>query len=321
MTERMIQPERHRDPPRGENNSPRHVEGIRLLRRLGAGVTGTVYLAEDPVHGRVALKLLRRGMETSEGRRGFELEQRALALLDHPNIVRVLKAGTVAAARRYFVMEFVPGRTVVQHCDNEKLDLNARLRLFLQIGDALHHAKQRGIDYRVLKSENVLVTKRGRRALPKIIGFGMTPTLPGECSETNDHAGVYFMGVLLYELLVGVPPDSTGPRLFDMRRETERSPSSPAKLFLETADPEALACQRATSPLALLERLQGPLSRVARKCVAIDPLDGYATAGDLIVDVEDLLRCEQSPAGRGLRRARALLALRFRLNLPTADRV
>jgi len=208
----------------------------KLLNILGEGGMGIVYLAEqqEPIRRKVALKVIKPGMDSRRVIARFEAERQALALLDHPNIAHVYDAGTTEAGRPYFVMEFVKGLPITEHCDRQKLTIEDRLGLFVQVCQAVQHAHQKGIIHRDINPSNILVSIEGDRAIPKIIDFGVAKALAQPLTERTlatensqllgtpeymspeqaDMAGVdidtrsdiYSLGVLLYVLLTGVLP-------------------------------------------------------------------------------------------------------------------
>jgi serine/threonine protein kinase len=209
----------------------------KLLQAIGEGGCGVVYMAEQeqPIHRRVALKIIKLGMDTRQVIARFEAERQALALMDHPNIAKVLDAGATATGRPYFVMELVRGLKITQYCDEKKLSTQERLQLFLQVCQAVQHAHQKGIIHRDLKPSNILVAVNDGRAAVKVIDFGIakattggrltdktlftafeqfigTPAYmsPEQAEITNvdidTRSDIYSLGVLLYELLTGQTP-------------------------------------------------------------------------------------------------------------------
>jgi len=212
------------------------VGPYKLLSILGEGGYGIVYLADQqkPVRRRVALKVIKPGMDTKEVIARFEAERQALALLTHPNIAQVYTAETTDAGRPYFVMEYVKGVPVTEYCDTEKLTVEQRLKLFLQVCEGVQHAHQKGIIHRDIKPSNILVSIEADRAIPKIIDFGVAKALsqpltdrtlyteqgqfigtpeyisPEQAEMTHQdidtRSDIYSLGVVLYELLTGVLP-------------------------------------------------------------------------------------------------------------------
>ena len=207
----------------------------RLIECLGEGGHGVVYLAEqlEPVRRRVALKIIRVGMDTESIIARFEMERQALALMDHPNIARVLDAGATASGRPFFVMQMVKGMPITDFCDQNRLDLPARLRLFIPVCKAIQHAHQKGVIHCDIKPSNILVTLHDGVAVPKVIDFGIAKATEGEHPDisalestpiigtpaymspeqvdgdgldVDTRSDIYSLGVLLYELLTGMPP-------------------------------------------------------------------------------------------------------------------
>src|ERR1051326_2683721 len=209
----------------------------KLLEQIGEGGCGMVYMAEqeEPIRRRVALKVIKLGMDTKQGSAGFETERQALALMEHPNIARVLDAGTTESGRPFFVMELVHGRKITSFCDERKLPTRERLQLFVQVCLAIQHAHQKGIIHRDLKPSNILVTTIDGQAVPKVIDFGIakattnhrltdqtlftafeqfigTPAYmspeQAEMSgvDIDTRTDIYSLGVVLYELLTGKTP-------------------------------------------------------------------------------------------------------------------
>src|SRR5579864_6481417 len=231
-----------------------------LLQRIGEGGMGEVWLAEqkEPVRRRVALKLVKAGMNTREVIARFESERQALALMDHPAIAKVLDAGSTAQGAPYFVMEYVAGVPITAYCDNHRLSTRDRLELFMRVCEGVQHAHQKAIIHRDLKPSNILVTESDGRAAPKIIDFGVAKALTHELTaetmftrvgavigtpeymspeqanssgeDIDTRTDVYSLGVIFYELLAGAPPIDLRRIAFDefLRRLREEEPPKPS---------------------------------------------------------------------------------------------
>ncbi len=300
-----------------------------LVRQLGEGGCGTVYLAEqkEPVRRRVALKVIKLGMDTRSVIARFEGERQALAMMDHPDIARVFDAGATDAGRPFFVMEFVDGVPITKFCDEHRLPLAARLELFARVCLALQHAHQKGVIHRDIKPSNILVALHDGVPAPKVIDFGIakatqdrltdhtlvtgldqfigTPAyMSPEQADRRDRdvdtrSDVYALGVLLYELLCGRPPFD--PRTFqqagvdEIRRIIrEVDPPRPSARFaaLTEADRRPLALARGTAPAPLAAALRGDLDWIAMRCLEKDRARRYGSAQDLADDLRRCLRQE-----------------------------
>ncbi len=304
----------------------------RLVRRIGSGGCGVVYEAEqqEPVRRRVALKVIRLGMDTETVISRFEIERQALALMDHPNIARVLDAGATREGRPYFVMELVKGERLTTYCDAEKLDLAQRLGLFIPVCHAIQHAHQKGIIHRDIKPSNILVAIHDDVPVPKVIDFGIakaTERVRGTMSTVADQplgtpaymspeqidmgaldidtrSDVYGLGALLYELLAGRPPFD-GDTLMragmsEMRRTLlEKDPPFPAASFA-SAGPEAaeIARRRRCDQGKLISQLRGDLGWIVMKALEKDRNRRYQTANSLAMDVQRYLDSEPVIARR-----------------------
>src|SRR5881296_2297681 len=235
----------------------------KLLQQIGEGGCGVVYLAEQetPVRRRVALKVIKLGMDTKNVIARFEAERQALALMDHPNIAKVLEAGATDTGRPYFVMELVRGIKITDYCDQNNLSTRQRLDLFIEVCQAIQHAHQKGIIHRDIKPSNILVTLHDGVPVPKVIDFGIAKATQGELTDKtvytqlqefigtpsymspeqaemsgldiDTRADIYSLGVLLYELLTGKTPfdsqDLLEAGLEQMRRTIrEKEPLRPS---------------------------------------------------------------------------------------------
>jgi serine/threonine protein kinase/tetratricopeptide (TPR) repeat protein len=304
----------------------------RLVRKLGEGGMGEVWEAEQlaPVRRTVALKLLKAGMDTRQIVARFEAERQVLALMQHPGIAQMFDAGVTTGGRSYFVMEYVDGVRITDYCDRAGLGVAERLLLFQQVCDAVQHAHQKGVIHRDIKPSNVLVTKQDGRALPKVIDFGLakltsqdlndatltevgtmlgTPAYasPEQMSlgmiDVDTRSDVYSLGVLLYELLVGVIPfeaDETRPAAFlELRRSIrELEPTRPSARLSRLGDRGSdLAKMRGTDTGALRRQLRGDLDWIVMKALEKDRSRRYASPDDLARDTRRYLEHEPVLAG------------------------
>jgi non-specific serine/threonine protein kinase/serine/threonine-protein kinase len=299
---------------------------------LGEGGMGAVYEAEqhEPVRRSVALKVVRPGLGSGDAVARFEAERQALALMDHPNIAKVLDAGTTPWGQPYFVMELVDGLPVTAYCDRHKLSIAERLRLFCTICEAVQHAHQKGVMHRDLKPSNVLVRDLDGAPAVKVIDFGIAKAIGTELTDSTLHtdagqrlgtpaymspeqwtgggdidtrADVYALGVLLYELLVGALPVDTAsfedPRaLVRWLEERTSVPALTARLKTFAPDRRAtIAEERRSDPRGLERQLSGDLEWIVRKAINADRTERYATAHDLALDIGRFI--DQQPVFAG----------------------
>jgi serine/threonine protein kinase/tetratricopeptide (TPR) repeat protein len=290
---------------------------IRAL--LGAGGMGEVWLAEqkEPVRRRVALKVVKAGMNTREVITRFESERQALALMDHPAIAKVFDAGSTPQGAPYFVMEYIAGVPITAYCDRHRLSTRARLELFMHVCDGVQHAHQKAVIHRDLKPSNILVTEVDGRVAPKIIDFGVAKALTQRLTavtmftrlgalvgtpeymspeqalssgeDIDTRTDVYSLGIILYELMAGVPPIELRKIAFEefLRRLREQEPPKPSTK-IRTQEPTTvseLARNRQREPRALVKELRGDLDSIALKAIEKDRLRRYSSPSDLAADI------------------------------------
>jgi eukaryotic-like serine/threonine-protein kinase len=299
----------------------------KLLDQIGEGGMGTVWMAQqtDPVKRLVAVKLIKAGMDSKQVVARFEAERQALALMDHPNIARVLDGGTTEAGRPYFVMDLVKGVPITRYCDDHHLTPRQRLELFVPVCQAVQHAHQKGVIHRDLKPSNVLVAVYDGRPVPKVIDFGVAKAagqpltdktlvtgfgnivgtleyMSPEQAEVNQldidtRSDIYSLGVLLYELLAGSTPftkkDLEKAGMLEMLRVIrEQEPSKPSTK-LSTADGlPTLAANRGTEPAKLTRLVRGELDWIVMKALEKDRNRRYETANGFAADVQRYLADE-----------------------------
>jgi non-specific serine/threonine protein kinase/serine/threonine-protein kinase len=304
-----------------------NIGPYRLRERVGVGGMGEVWAADQqkPFKRKVALKIVKAGMDSEEVVARFEAERQALALMDHPCIAKVYDAGTTPVGRPYFAMEFVRGIPITEYCDKHKLTTKNRLELFMRLCDGVQHAHQKAVIHRDLKPSNVLVTRVDDEAVPKVIDFGvakatsqpltdktmhthlgqligtpeyMSPEQADLTSEDIDtRADIYSLGVILYELLAGdLPFDSEELRAagFDGIRQKirEEDPPTPSRRVTTLLDSQGAASSRRTDPKALSRQLKGDVDWIIMKAIDKDRARRYASASDLAADIQRHLRNE-----------------------------
>jgi serine/threonine protein kinase/tetratricopeptide (TPR) repeat protein len=315
------------------------IGSYKVVQQLGEGGMGTVFLAEqlEPVQRKVAFKIIRPGLESRQVIARFEAERQALALMDHPNIAKVLDAGATETGRPYFVMELVQGVPITRYCDSHRLTPRQRLELFIPVCHAVQHAHQKGIIHRDLKPSNILIAEYDDRPVPKIIDFGVAKALgpkltertlftefgsvvgtlqymspeqaePGQL-DIDTRSDIYSLGVMLYELLTGTTPlDGThlkqAPLMELLRIVREEEPPRPSTRLGTTEEQTAIAAKRSVEPRHLSGLLRGDLDWIVMKCLEKERTRRYETANALARDIERYLNeeaVEASPPSAGYR--------------------
>jgi len=325
------------DPARGDGGGEAPADPMSerigrylILEKIGEGGMGAVYRAEQerPVRRPVALKIVKLGMDTERVVARFELERQTLALMEHPGIARILDGGATDNGRPYFVMEYAPGLPITEYCDRERLTVDARLRLFSRVCEAIQHAHQKGVIHRDIKPTNVLVTTRDGEPAPKVIDFGIAfvtseasddtrvaretreSEVIGTCyymspeqgrpngGDVDTRTDVYSLGVLLYELLTGVLPYDREELRAKSPSEVQRiladlEPLPPSTRLARLADAaDELAALRGHDARGLARRLAGDLDWIVMKAIEKDRSRRYATASELAADVARHLALE-----------------------------
>ena len=309
----------------GEETGAR-VGPYKLLQQIGEGGMGTVWMAEqaEPVKRLVALKLIKPGMDSSQVLARFEAKRQAIALMDHPNIAKVLEAGTTSAGRPYFAMELVKGIPITKYCDQNQLTPRERLLLFVPVCQAIQHAHQKGIIHRDIKPSNVLVASYDGKPVPKVIDFGVAKATGQKLTERTLFTGfggiigtleymspeqaefnaldidtrsdIYALGVLLYELLTGTTP-LTWQRLKEtalteaLRLIREEEPPRPSLRLTESREALAtVAARRKTDPAKLRKLVRGELDWLVMKALEKDRNRRYETANSMALDIQRVFK-------------------------------
>jgi tetratricopeptide (TPR) repeat protein len=325
----------------------------RLLQKIGEGGMGEVWLADqkEPVRRRVALKLVKAGMNTREVIARFESERQALALMDHPTIAKVFDAGSTPNGAPYFVMEYVAGVPITAYCDTHRLSTRERLELFTHVCEGVQHAHQKAIIHRDLKPSNILVTEVDGRAAPKIIDFGVAKALAQKLTadtiytrvgtmigtpeymspeqalssgeDIDTRSDVYSLGIIFYELLAGAPPLELRKIAFEefLRKLREEEPPKPSTRIRthDWATSTEVAHKRKTEPIALAKQMRGDLDSIALKALEKERARRYGSPAELAADIGRYLRNEAvlaAPPSVGYRARK--FARRHRAALATA---
>ena len=297
-----------------------HVGPYKILQKIGEGGFGVVYMAEqnEPVERRVALKIIKPGMDSRQVIARFEAERQALAMMDHPNIAKVFHAGTTEDGRPFFVMELVRGIPITSYCDEYKLTITKRLELFIQVCQGVQHAHHKGVIHRDLKPSNILVAEYNDRAVAKVIDFGVAKAVENKLTEKtlctqygqivgtfeymspeqarmnqldiDTRTDIYSLGVLLYELLTGVTPMERqrmqSLALDEMlKAKREHEPQKPSQRLSSLDSLQKVAESRRIEPQKLGKTLRGDLDWIVVKALAKEPSRRYETPTGLANDV------------------------------------
>lgn len=322
------------------DNELEHESGLggtigryRLIERIGEGGCGVVYLAEqsEPVRRKVALKIIRLGMDTESVIARFELERQSLAMMDHPNIARVLDAGATASGRPYFVMELVDGEKITDFCDATRLGIRQRLEIFVQVCQAIQHAHLKGVIHRDIKPSNILVRLQDEIITPKVIDFGiakaatrtadddvtltamdqvigtpayMSPEIAAGGTDLDTRTDIHSLGAVLYELITGRPPFDPkrlqGLDMAEIRRilRDEDPPRPSVRLAsLDDEELDRIATCRDTDRGKLIHQVKGDLDWIVAKAMQRDRDQRFQTVNALASDIERHLRNEPVSAG------------------------
>lgn len=298
----------------------------RLVKRIGEGGGGVVYEAEqeEPIQRRVAVKIVRLGMNTESVIARFDIERQALALMDHPNIAKVFETGATGSGRPFFIMEYVEGEKITTFCDDAKWDIEQRLKIFMQVCDAIQHAHQKGVVHRDIKPSNILVSTGTGNNAPKIIDFGIAKAMNPEAFsrlvetshdqlfgtpvymspeqidltglDVDTRTDIYSLGALLYEILTSCTlfegKDFSSCGVSTIRNIILTSKIRTPAQVLADLEPDRLAviaASRRTSPAQLVKQVKGDLGRIVMKAIDRDRTRRYSTVNNMILDVQRYL--------------------------------
>lgn len=332
VLEAVLEHEREGDANVTPSPAMPEIEGFRVVRTLASGGMGTVYLArqEAPVRRSVAIKVIRDDLTAGQVRQRFELERRALALMEHDSIARIYHTGTTADGRPYLVMEYVPGQPITGYCDAVRLDTRSRLALFEKVCLAIQHAHHRGIIHRDLKPSNILVSDTGEQPLPKVIDFGLARPTSSQLMDVSIHTqhgalvgtpaymspeqaenaaeevdtrtDIYSLGAILYELLTGALPlgaEELRGTPADVQRKIKDSdvPRPSSRVSSGDATSDEVAKRRGANAAALSRKLRGELDWIVLKAMERDRSRRYQTANEFAADIRRYLTDEPVAAG------------------------
>ena len=328
----------------------------KLLEQIGVGGMGAVWMAEqkEPVKRKVAVKLVKAGMDSAQVLARFEAERQALALMDHPNIAKVFDGGMTDQGRPFFVMEFVKGVPLTEYCNEARLSLKERLNLFIPVCQAVQHAHQKGIIHRDLKPSNILICLYDGKPVPKVIDFGLAKAMHQSLTENTIHTAfgmmvgtplymspeqaehnnldvdtrtdIYSLGVILYELLTGTTPleqkqlkEAAYNEILRLIKEVE--PPKPSTRLSGSASLPSVAAQRSIEPKQLSKSLTGDLDWIVMKALDKERSRRYETANGLARDVERFLKdeaVEASPPSSSYRLKKVMRKHRTAINTAAA---
>jgi len=310
-----------------------HIGRYKLLQQIAEGGMGTIWMAEqrEPIKRRVAVKVIKLGMDTKQVMARFDAERQALAMMDHPHIAKVFDAGSTDTGRPYFVMEYIRGIPILEYCDREKVSTLVRLGLFIKVCQAIQHAHQKGVIHRDIKPSNVLVTMHDGVPVPKVIDFGIAKATGSELTDrtlftehrqmigtpaymspeqaemsgldVDTRSDIYSLGVLLYELLTGTTPFDNKELLTKgfvemVRTIREVEPHKPSTRISTLGDTaQQVALQRRADARQLCTMLRGDLDWIVMKCLEKDRSRRYDTANGLAADIQRHLDVEPVTAG------------------------